>query len=302
MGTHPIFESDFDCLTDMSRLVLTRIPRAILSTRTLKPTIGNVRFFSATQSLSNAPDTKKLIMQMRKETSLPLKNCREALVETNWDFEAAKLYLKKEAKRLGLKKMASLASRTTSEGLVGGKSTGNKAALLILNCETEPVAKTSEFNQLLDSLLDILLQQPAGNYQNERFVEIEGVKDELAAAIGLIRENITVKKGMVIEGENIGIYVRSTNKDYPAHGSYGSLINLDGGDNDLASNLAKHCVLELPDKTGKIPKFELKNDEVKNDEYRLLYQSLNGGNEIVFNALKRNNAELKSWSRFHISG
>merc|ERR1719394_632853 len=228
---------------------------------------------------------------MRKETSLPLKNCREALVETNWDFEAAKLYLKKEAKRLGLKKMASLASRATSEGLVGGKSNGNKAALLILNCETEPVAKTNEFNQLLDSLLNILLQQPAGNYQSEKFVEIEGVKDEIAAAIGLIRE-----------GENIGIYVRSSNKDFPTHGSYGSLINLDGGDNDLASNLAKHCVLELPDKTGKIPKVELKDDEVKNDEYRLLYQSLNGGNEVVFNALKRNNAELKSWSRFHISG
>merc|ERR1719370_283490 len=139
---------------------------------------------------------------MRKETSLPLKNCREALVETNWDFEAAKLYLKKEANRLGLKKMASLASRATSEGLVGGKSNGNKAALLILNCETEPVAKTDEFNQLLDSLLNILLQQPAGNYQSERF-------DEIAAAIGLIRENITVKKGMVIEGANIGIYVRS---------------------------------------------------------------------------------------------
>jgi len=47
---------------------------------------------------------------------------------------------------------------------------------------------------------------------------------------------------------------------------------LNGGDNDLASNLAKHCVLELPDKTGKIPKVELKDDEVKNDEYRLLYQ------------------------------
>ena len=47
---------------------------------------------------------------------------------------------------------------------------------------------------------------------------------------------------------------------------------MDGGDNDLASNLAKHCVLELPDKTGKIPKVELKDDEVKNDEYRLLYQ------------------------------
>ena len=50
------------------------------------------------------------------------------------------------------------------------------------------------------------------------------------------------------------------------------IFSLDGGDNDLASNLAKHCVLELPDKTGKIPKVELKDDEVKNDEYRLLYQ------------------------------
>ena len=64
-----------------SRLVFTRIPRAILSTRGLKPI--NVRYFSATQSLLNEQvDTKKLIMQMRKETSLPLKNCREALVET----------------------------------------------------------------------------------------------------------------------------------------------------------------------------------------------------------------------------
>lgn len=49
-----------------------------------------------------------MIMAMRKETQLPLKNCREALQETNWDFEAAKVHLKKEAKRLGLKKMASL--------------------------------------------------------------------------------------------------------------------------------------------------------------------------------------------------
>jgi len=282
----------------MSRLVLTRFPR--LSTyRVAQPL--TVRWFHSTPTLSTV-DTKKLIMQMRKETSLPLKNCREALLETDWDYEAAKLYLKKEAKRLGLKKMASLASRATSEGLVGGKTIENKAALLILNCETEPVAKTDEFNQLLDKLLDILLKQPAGNYQSERFVEIEGVKDEIASAIGLIRENITIKKGMVIEGDNVGIYVRSNNKDYPKHGSYGSLINLNGGDSDLALDLARHCVLELPDKTGKLPKVELKNDEVKNDEYRLLYQSLNGGNEIVFNALKRNNAELKSWSRFHISG
>ena len=62
------------------------------------------------------------------------------------------------------------------------------------------------------------------------------------------------------------------------------IFSLDGGDNDLASNLAKHCVLELPDKTGKIPKVELKDDEVKNDEYRLLYQVISRKHwKITFN-------------------
>lgn len=67
----------------MSRLVLTRIPRAILSTSVRAPALKPInRYLSATQSLLNEVDTKKLIMQMRKETQLPLKNCREALVET----------------------------------------------------------------------------------------------------------------------------------------------------------------------------------------------------------------------------
>ena len=73
-------------------------------------------------------------------------------------------------------------------------------------------------------------------------------------------------------GENIGLYVRSSNANYPSNGSYAAIASLTGGDDQLASNLAKHCVLELPDKTGKKPKAPIDDEAVKNDEYRLYYQ------------------------------
>lgn len=242
-------------------------------------------------------------MQLRKETSLPLKNCREALMETDWDYDAAKSHLKKEAKRLGLQKMAKLASRATTEGLVGTAIGDNKIAVVVVNCETEPVAKTAEFNQLVQNVSKLLLAQPPSNYSDARILEIPGVHDELAAAIGLIRENIQVKKGLVVEGDNLGVYVRtSSSSQYPNNGTYVAVTNLDGGNSELASNLAKHCVLELPDKTGKVPKVKLSENDVGNDEYRLYYQLLNGGREVVFNALEAQNAKLKFWQRFNVAG
>ena len=53
------------------------------------------------------------------------------------------------------------------------KLSGNKIAMLILNCETEPVAKTEEFNKLIDVLTSILIENPAGNYRNGLIVYIQ---------------------------------------------------------------------------------------------------------------------------------
>ena len=210
-----------------------------------------------------------MIMSMRKETQLPLKNCREALVETDWDFEAAKVYLKKEAKRLGLKKMASLgkvlsflwnymlanrnrilyvncklyqrnvlwhqfipyfwarntfddkylsriffffslsnpvlnkflASRAVTEGLVGTHINGDKVAMIIVNCESEPVAKTDEFNQLLQILAQLISNQEPGNYAEEAVLKMDGVHDAMVDAIGLLRENIRIKKAQIVQGK-----------------------------------------------------------------------------------------------------
>lgn len=57
---------------------------------------------------SDKIDTKKLILKLRQESGLPLGQCRNALMATNWDMEAAKIHIQEEAKKLGLKKMESL--------------------------------------------------------------------------------------------------------------------------------------------------------------------------------------------------
>jgi len=246
-------------------------------------------------------DTKKMIMRLRQESQLPLGTCRSALQATNWNFEDALVHLEKEAKALGMKKMESLASRKTPEGAVGIATEENKGAMVIINCESEPVSKTPEFNKLVETVSSTLLAQDAGDYTGEAIIEFNGVKDALAQAIGLLKENIQVKNGMVLSSSNLGCYVRNFNKDYPNNGSYGSLVSLSGGNAELSADLASHCVLELPDSTGEIPEEPLSIDELAADENRLLYQPLNGGQSIVFNVLAEQNVQLLSWTRFKVS-
>ena len=59
--------------------------------------------------------------------------------------------------------------------------------MVIVNCESEPVAKTAEFNKLISTLANFVINLPEGNYAEDRIAAIPEVKDELASTIGLIR-------------------------------------------------------------------------------------------------------------------
>ena len=89
------------------------------------------------------------------------------------------------------------ASRKTPEGAVGIAKEENKGAMVIINCESEPVSKTPEFNKLVATVSSTLLAQDAGDYTGEAIIELNGVKDALAQAIGLLKENIQIKDGTV---------------------------------------------------------------------------------------------------------
>ncbi|HLA51557.1 MAG TPA: translation elongation factor Ts [Thermodesulfobacteriota bacterium] len=91
-----------------------------------------------------------LVRDLREKTGAGIMDCKKALAETKMDFEAAVKYLREK----GLASAAKRADKVTSEGLVGSYiHAGGKVGVLVeINCETDFVAKTEEFQSLVKDI------------------------------------------------------------------------------------------------------------------------------------------------------
>lgn len=94
--------------------------------------------------------TAEMVKLLREATNAGVLDCKKALTETNGDFEAAVEILRKK----GLATAAKKASRDANEGLIGAYvHPGSKVASIVeVNCETDFVARTDEFQQLARDL------------------------------------------------------------------------------------------------------------------------------------------------------
>ena len=92
----------------------------------------------------------KMVKDLRDKTGLGMMDCKKALVETEGDVEKAVEYLRKK----GALKAAKREGRATSEGRIGSyiHMHGKIGVLLELNCESDFVAKTDEFGDLVKDL------------------------------------------------------------------------------------------------------------------------------------------------------
>jgi elongation factor Ts len=101
--------------------------------------------------------------------------CKKALVEAAGDVDQAVTILRKRGQAAAEKK----AGRTTSEGLIGSYVHGGKIGVLIeVNCETDFVAKTPQFQELVK---DLAMQVAAASPAPARFVRREDVPEEVLA-------------------------------------------------------------------------------------------------------------------------
>jgi len=119
----------------------------------------------------SATVTAGMVKELRERTGAGMMDCKKALVETGGDLEAAIDALRKK----GLASAAKKAGRATSDGLVisyihaGGKI----GVLLEINCETDFVARTDDFQQLAHDLsLHVAASQP-------RFIGRDEVTDDV---------------------------------------------------------------------------------------------------------------------------
>lgn len=124
--------------------------------------------------MSNTVDAKK-VGELRAQTGAGIIDCKNALTESQGDFEAAILILKKK----GLASAAKKASRATAEGIVESyiHAGGRIGVLVQLNCETDFVAKNDSFKSLArDIAMHIAALSP--RYLSREDVPVDTVAQE----------------------------------------------------------------------------------------------------------------------------
>ena len=158
-------------------------------------------------STITAADVKKL----RDQTGAGMMECKSALTEANGDFEEANTILRKR----GLASAAKKAGRTASEGLIAHRVAGDHSAgtLVEVNCESDFVARTPDFQELMKSVLDEIDQ--AGDAASEAWLKDPNgpVQKLVAAKIATLGENMAVSRFVRYAGKGyVGQYIHMGGK------------------------------------------------------------------------------------------
>jgi elongation factor Ts len=169
--------------------------------------------------------TAALVKQLREQTGAGMMDCKKALGQTEGDLEGAVDWLRKK----GLAAAAKKAGRVTSEGLIGMRLDGRVGALVEVNSETDFVARNETFQALVHHIAG-LAPSAKGDLARLQETPISGtgrsVKDEVAQAIGVIGENLNLRRTVAIEVEEGLVAGYLHNQLAPGLGKIGVLVGL----------------------------------------------------------------------------
>ncbi|MBD9537039.1 elongation factor Ts [Stenotrophomonas sp. STM01] len=203
--------------------------------------------------------TASLVKELRERTGAGMMECKKALSETNGDIDAAAEALRKS----GAAKADKKADRVTAEGRIGVAVDGGKAVLVEVNSETDFVANDVNFKAFVDSVALAALASGAGDVEALKSAKLptgETVEETRATAIQKLGENIQIRRLVKVDGNNtVGAYVHS-------NGKIGVLVDLAGGNAELANGLAMHVAAMNPphNKAADVPaEFVAKEKEIE---------------------------------------
>jgi elongation factor Ts len=148
-----------------------------------------------------------MVKKLRDQTGAGMMECKSALTEANGNFEEANTILRKR----GLASAAKKAGRATSEGLIAHRVAADHSAgtLAEVNCESDFVARTPDFQQLMSDVLDLV--DNAGDRATDAWLQDpEGpVKKRVAATIAKLGENMSVSRIARFTGDYVGQYIHT---------------------------------------------------------------------------------------------
>ena len=180
----------------------------------------------------------QLVRELREQTGAGMMDCKRALQDTNGDMEAAVVLLREK----GMANAAKRADRATTEGLVGYRLADDhsRGTMVAVGCETEPVSKSVEFQAFGQKALELVEAEGI-----DALAQLDQERTELSGKLG---ENIVVAGAArfeAVDGGRIAAYV------HPPANKLGVLVQLRGGDGDLARKLAMHIAASSPQWIGR---------------------------------------------------
>ncbi len=184
--------------------------------------------------------TASMVKELREKTDAPMMECKKALTEAAGDMGKAEEILRV---KLG-NKASKAASRVAAEGIVGIylSDDGKLAAMVELNCETDFVAKNDDFLGLASELATMVAKQNPADVAALSALTIGGktVEEVRSALVGKIGENMSIRRFARVEAKGrVASYVHAGSK-------IGVLVDLVGGDEQLAKDLAMHIAASKP--------------------------------------------------------
>lgn len=182
--------------------------------------------------------TAQMVKELREATGAGMMDCKKALTESEGNMEKATEILRQKGISSAEKKMG----RIAAEGLIATAITGNKGAMVEVNCETDFVAKNEEFKELAQKLAEGIATGEANSVEELLAVNCpelgKTVEEVIKEKIATIGEKITVRRFEKYEG-NLTTYVHN--------GKIGVMLVTDKADEAASKDVCLHIASSAPE-------------------------------------------------------
>jgi len=180
------------------------------------------------------------VAKLRKMTGAGMMDCKNALIESNGDFDRAQEIIREKGKLIAAKR----ADRETTEGAVIAKVTKNEkeGIVVALGCETDFVAKTEDFNNLANKIADATIANLPADKEALEAVLVDGtpMSQLISDQTGKSGEKHIIASYMKISGEYLVSYIHM-NKKLATVVAFNKVIS-----NDVAKDIAMQVAAMNP--------------------------------------------------------
>ncbi len=147
------------------------------------------------------------VNKLRLQTGAGMMDCKNALVESNGDFETAIDILRKKGQKIAAKR----GDNEAGEGLIFSQASedGKTGVILTLNCETDFVAMNDNFREFMQSLVDIALKNMPNTLEELialPYDEKLSVSEKITEHIGVVGEKLDLSGYAKISAEQVAAY------------------------------------------------------------------------------------------------